>query len=243
MTAVITGAGGTIGRQIAIEISASQPVAVLDLNAEAAETTAQEILAKGGEAKSYAADNRDGLVVREIAGRVRADLGTVSTLVNCAGWDAPARFDETTEDVWRTIVDINYLGMLVVTAAFLDLLRQGVAPRSIINISSDAARIGSSQEAVYSGAKAAVIGFSKALAREVARDAITVNCIAPGPTDTPMLDNLDPRVLQSMVKSIPLRRVATASDIAGAAAFFASPAASYITGQVLSVSGGLTMVG
>jgi 2-hydroxycyclohexanecarboxyl-CoA dehydrogenase len=241
--AVVTGAGGSIGREIALELSASgRSVAVMDFDNDAANSTVESVRKQGGIATAYVVDIRKSEQVIKAAAKIDDELGRPSVLVNCAGWDSPGRFDQSTETTWRNAIDINYFGLLVVTSAFLDFLKLAEPPRSIVSISSDAARVGSSQEAVYSGAKAAVIGFSKALAREVARDQITVNCVAPGPTDSPMLSNLDPDVLSSMVRSIPLRRIASPSDIARAVGFFTSSGATYITGQVLSVSGGLTMV-
>jgi 2-hydroxycyclohexanecarboxyl-CoA dehydrogenase len=162
-------------------------------------------------------------------------------LVNCAGWDRAMPFADTDDDFWVRVIDINLLGPIALTHAVLPHLEEGAA---IVNVASDAGRVGSSGEVVYSAAKGGVIAFTKALAREVAKRGIRVNAVAPGPTDTPFLTNFDEsgRLAEAMIRQTPLRKLATPEDVAEAISFLASPAASHITGQVLSVSGGLTMV-
>jgi len=168
-------------------------------------------------------------------------------LVNNAGWERLRLFVETEPEFWDRIIAVNYRGVLAATHAVLGGMIARRAGR-IVSIASDAGRVGSTGEAVYSGCKAAVIGFSKALAREVARHGITVNVVAPGPTETELLAEVmagerGARILEGMRRTIPLRRLGRPDDVAGAVAYFASPEAGYVTGQVLSVSGGLTMAG
>ena len=161
--------------------------------------------------------------------------------MNCAGWDRAQAFTETDPDFWHKVVGINLIGTIAVTHAALGHMPDGSA---IVNVASDAGRVGSSGEVVYSAAKGGVIAFSKALAREVARRRIRVNAVAPGPTDTPFLESFDDsgKLAEAMARQTPLRRLATPGDVAAAICFLASDEASHITGQVLSVSGGLTMV-
>jgi 2-hydroxycyclohexanecarboxyl-CoA dehydrogenase len=178
---------------------------------------------------------------------IEAGLGPIGVLVNNAGWDQFHFFVETEPAFWDRVIAVNYRGVLAATHAVLPGMvarRQG----RIVSIASDAGRVGSTGESVYSGCKAAVIGFSKALAREVARYGITVNAVAPGITDTQLLHDVmegerGARILEAVKRTIPLGRVGTPEDVAGAVAYLVSDAAAYVTGQVLSVSGGLTMAG
>jgi 2-hydroxycyclohexanecarboxyl-CoA dehydrogenase len=165
--------------------------------------------------------------------------------VNNAGWDILMPFVETTPDLWDKIIAINYRGMLNCCKAVAPRM-QSRGSGKIISISSDAARVGSTGEAVYAGCKAAIIGFSKTLARELAANHINVNVVCPGPTDTALLKTAmagREKVLESMARGIPFRRLGQPEDLAGAVAFFASADSDFVTGQVLSVSGGLTMAG
>ena len=194
-----------------------------------------------------AADVADHGAVRAAVSQVESALGPPDVLVNNAGWERLALFVETEPVFWDRLVAVNFKGPLNATRAVLDGM---IARRRgrIVSISSDAGRVGSTGEAVYSGCKAAVIGFSKALAREVARHGITVNVVCPGPTDTQLLADVmagerGQKVLAGMQRAIPLGRLARPDDIAGAVAYLVSDDAGYVTGQVLSVSGGLTMAG
>jgi 2-hydroxycyclohexanecarboxyl-CoA dehydrogenase len=167
-------------------------------------------------------------------------------LVNCAGWDELRGFLDTDEEFWRRVIAVNYEGCLRTTRAVLGAMIERGWGR-IVNLSSDAARVGSSQEAVYAGAKAAVIAFTKTIAREAARHGVTANVVCPGPTDTDMLRTMSQaapdaeRLIESLARAVPMRRLGRPEDAAGAVAFLASEEAGYITGQTLSVSGGLTM--
>jgi len=178
---------------------------------------------------------------------VRALWGDVEILVNNAGWDRIEPFVQNTPELWQKVIAINLNGPIHCTRAVLD----GMVARGrgkIISISSDAGRVGSTGEAVYSACKGGIVAFSKTLARELARHHINVNAVAPGPTKTPLLEEITggpdgAKVIEAMTRAVPLRRLGTPEDIAGAVAFFASSDADFITGQVLSVSGGLTMAG
>ena len=179
------------------------------------------------------------------ADRVERELGPIDILVNNAGWDLLMPFVESTPDFWDKVIAINYRGMLNCCKAVAPRMQSRGAGK-IISISSDAARVGSSGEAVYAGCKAAIIGFSKTLARELAANHINVNVVCPGPTETALLKSAmagREKVLESMARGIPFRRLGQPADLAGAVAFFASSDSDFVTGQVLSVSGGLTMAG
>jgi 2-hydroxycyclohexanecarboxyl-CoA dehydrogenase len=163
--------------------------------------------------------------------------------VNNAGWDRAANFVDTDPAFWRDVIDINLYGPLHVTRALLPGLLSRGAGR-VVSIASDAGRVGSSGESVYAACKGGVIAFTKAVAREVARHGVTLNCVAPGPTDTDLLAGIDPsgRLQQALARAIPLGRVGRPEDLPGAVAFLLSDDAAFVTGQTLSVSGGLTMV-
>jgi 2-hydroxycyclohexanecarboxyl-CoA dehydrogenase len=246
--AFVTGAAQGIGAGIAETLGSSGfRVAVADLNIEAAQETAKRIADAGGKAIAVPVDVTDTESVRRAVETVTAELGEVEIAINNAGWDDFMPFLKTSEDFWDRILDINFKGALRVCHTVLPgMVERGFG--RVVNIGSDAGRVGSSLEAVYSGAKGGIIAFTKTLAREVATKGITVNTVCPGPTDTPALrkfaDNSGQdadKVLGGMTRSVPMKRLATPSDVAAAVAFFASDAAGYITGQTLSVSGGLTM--
>ncbi len=246
--AVVTGGGRGIGRAIALRLARDGfAVGILDVDAGNATTVAGEIGAGGGRASGQPADITQPESVRAAMAGIEQALGPVHALVNNAGWDRLARFVDSDAALWDRVIDVNLKGMLHVTHAVLP----GMIARGggrIVSIASDAGRVGSSGEAVYSGCKAGIIGFSKALAREVARHAITVNCVCPGPTDTAMLADVmagerGAKVLAGMTRAVPLGRLGRPEDIAPAVAYLVSDDAAYVTGQVLSVSGGLTMAG
>jgi 2-hydroxycyclohexanecarboxyl-CoA dehydrogenase len=240
--ALVTGGAGGIGRAICRALAAEgATIAVCDLDAAAAEQTAQEL---GDGHGAYSADISDSEAVADLVARTVRDLGPIDVLVNNAGIDRIERFVDSTEPTWRKIVDVNYLGTVIVTRAVLDSMLERRYGR-IINIGSDAGRVGSSGEVVYSGTKGAIIAFGKALAREVASKGVTVNTVCPGPTDTALLQQVadhNQSLFDSLAKAVPMKRIGTPEDIAPAVAFFAGPGAAFITGQTLSVSGGLTMV-
>ncbi|MBN9739284.1 MULTISPECIES: 3-oxoacyl-ACP reductase family protein [unclassified Pseudonocardia] len=247
-TAIVTGGAQGIGRGIATTLgSHGFRVAVADLNLEAAQETVSAITDAGGTAVAVQADVTDTDSVAAAVKTVTDELGPVEIAVNNAGWDDFMKFVNTSEDFWDRILDINFKGMLRVCHAVVPgMIERGFG--RVINIGSDAGRVGSSLEAVYSGAKGGTIAFTKTLAREVATKGVTANTVCPGPTDTPALrkfaDNSGQdasKVLEGMTRAVPMKRLALPDDIAAAVAFFASDAAGYVTGQTLSVSGGLTM--
>lgn len=246
--AFVTGGAQGIGEGISIRLGADGfRVAVADLNAEKAKQTAERIVAAGGQAIAVRVDVTDTESVNSAVAQVTAELGPVEVAVNNAGWDDFMNFLDTDEDFWNKILDINFKGALRVCHAVVPgMVERGFG--RVINIGSDAGRVGSSLEAVYSGAKGGIIAFTKTLAREVATKGVTANTVCPGPTDTPALrkfaDNSGQdadKVLARMVRAVPMRRLAQPADIAAAVAFFAGDDTGYITGQTLSVSGGLTM--
>ncbi len=223
------------------------PVGIVDLDGGNARAVANEIASAGGRALAAAADVSDLAAVEAAARTVEQALGPVDVLVNNAGWERMALFVESDPALWDRLIAVNYRGALNVTRTLLPGMIERRRGR-IVTIASDAGRVGSTGEAVYSGCKAALIGFSKALAREVARHAITVNVVCPGPVDTQLLADVmqgerGQKILAGMRRAIPMGRLAEPEDVAGAVAYLASEEAAYVTGQVLSVSGGLTMAG
>lgn len=244
--AIVTGAANGIGRAIASRLAEEgASVALADIQFDSAENAAAEIRSAGAKAIAVALDVTKLDQANAGADRVERELGPIDILVNNAGWDMLFQFVETTPDFWDKVIAINYRGVLNCCKAVAPRMQARGAGK-IISISSDAARVGSSGEAVYAGCKAAIIGFSKTLARELARNHINVNVVCPGPTDTGLLKTAmagHEKVLESMARGIPFRRLGQPADLAGAVAFFASSDSDFVTGQVLSVSGGLTMAG
>jgi 2-hydroxycyclohexanecarboxyl-CoA dehydrogenase len=245
-TAFVTGAGRGIGRAIALRLAkAGLAIGVTDLDGRTAAAVAGEIQAAGGRSTSVVADVTSSESMRAAVAAVEGALGPIDVLVNNAGWDEFHFFAETEPAFWDKVIAINYRGVLATTHAVL----AGMTARKrgrIVSIASDAGRVGSTGESVYSGCKGAVIAFSKALAREVARYGITVNCVAPGVTDTQLLHDVmagdrGARILEAVKRTVPLGRLGTPEDVAGTVAYLVSDEAGYMTGQVVSISGGLTM--
>ena len=244
--AIVTGAANGIGRAIAIRLAdEGAKVALADIQLDSAEQAAADIRRTGAAAIAVALDVTKLDEAVAAADRVESELGPIDILVNNAGWDVVLPFVESSPDLWDKVIAINFRGMLNCCKAVAPRMQSRGAGK-IVSISSDAARVGSSGEAVYAGCKAAIIGFSKTLARELAANHINVNVVCPGPTDTALLKNAmagREKLLESMARGIPFRRLGQPADLAGAVAFFASSDADFVTGQVLSVSGGLTMAG
>lgn len=247
--AVITGGGGGIGGATCKRFAEEGvKVAVLDRNLEAAQVVADAITAVGGTARAFACDITDRAGVDAAIAAVEAALGPIDILVNNAGWDVFKPFTKTVPDEWARLIAINLSGALHMHHAVLPGMAERKAGR-IINISSDAARVGSSGEAVYAACKGGLVAFSKTIAREHARHNITVNVVCPGPTDTALFADYKEgagnpeKLVEAFRRAIPLGRIGEPTDLPGMIAFFACDDAAYITGQVISVSGGLTMNG
>ena len=243
--AIVTGAASGIGRATAMRLAAEgAAVVIADVNEQGAGAVARSISEEGGRALALHVDVTDAPGVKAMTERAITAFGKVDILVSNAGWDRAGPFADTDEELWDRVIAINYRGHLATTHAVLPYMKDRGRGR-IVTVASDAGRVGSSGEVVYSGAKGAVIAFSKGLAREVAQQGINVNCVAPGLVDTPLLAGIaqgHEKLIGAIVRSIPLGRTGLPEEIAAAICFFASPDAAYITGQTLSVNGGLTML-
>jgi 2-hydroxycyclohexanecarboxyl-CoA dehydrogenase len=248
-TVIVTGGGGGIGGATCRRFARQGArVAVFEMNLEAAQRVATDITASGGEAMAFKCDITNRGEVDEAVAATESRLGPVDVLVNNAGWDVFKPFTKTEPAQWEKLIAINLTGALHMHHAVLP----GMAARKsgrIVNIASDAARVGSSGEAVYAACKGGLVSFSKTIAREHARHGITVNVVCPGPTDTALFAEYKEgagnpeKLMEAFTRSIPLGRIGQPDDLPGAILFFASDDAAFITGQVLSVSGGLTMNG
>jgi 2-hydroxycyclohexanecarboxyl-CoA dehydrogenase len=246
-TALVTGGARGIGAAIAKGLAQDGlSVVIADMRRDEAEATAAAINDGGGSALAVELDVTDTEAVGRAVSVARERFERIDVLVNNAGWDELKPFLDTDEQFWDRVIDINFKGALRLTRAVLPaIVDQGWG--RLINIGSDAGRVGSSLESVYSGAKGGIIAFTKTVAREVARAGVTANVVCPGPTDTPFLQETAAKakdaeaVLTSMARAVPMRRLAQPEEVAAAVRFFADQNAGYITGQTLSVSGGLTM--
>lgn len=246
---IVTGGAGGIGAAICRRFAEDgAKVAVFDLNGDTAETVASEIRRQGGQAAAFAMDltSQDSVVAAVAA--VEQQLGPVDVLVNNAGWDKAAPFLKTDKTLWEKIVAVNLYGALYMHHAVLPGMAARGAGR-VINVASDAARVGSSGEAVYAFCKGGLVSFSKTMARELARKQISVNVVCPGPTDTALFRDFagegeqGEKLKSALTKAIPFGRLGQPEDLPGIVAFLASDEAAFITGQIISVSGGLTMAG
>lgn len=239
--AVVTGAGSGIGQAVAHALATrGDRVIAADVNLEAAQDTARHFPTLITAIRVDVADRTQVDTLRDEAASM---VGVPNILVNAAGWDRTEQFLNTTTEFAEKVVAINYLGPVHTCSAFLPAMVATGAGGWVVNVASDAGRVGSSGESVYAGAKGGVIALTKSLAREMARYQINVNCVCPGPTDTPLFHAQSEKLKEALVKAIPFRRLARPDEVAAPVLFFASDAASFITGQVLSVSGGLTMAG
>ncbi|HTO12639.1 MAG TPA: SDR family NAD(P)-dependent oxidoreductase [Candidatus Binatia bacterium] len=244
-TAAVTGGASGIGRAICEALAREGArVAVLDLNEAGARETVAALERAGGRGSAHRVDITDVAAVDVAIDAIAAREGGLHVLVNCAGWDKPMPFVDTTPEFWDRILAINLKGPIACTrAALRHMIKQGAG--RIVNIASDAGRVGSTGEAVYSAAKGGIIAFTKTIARETARHRINVNCVCPGPSDTPLFQQefaaVSPKLAESLKRVIPWGRLGVPEDVAPVVVFLASDDAGFITGQTLSVSGGLTM--
>jgi 2-hydroxycyclohexanecarboxyl-CoA dehydrogenase len=242
--AIVTGAGRGIGRGIAEKLAREGAIVVVtDVDEQSAVNTAAELGGIGLDLHvGLRVDVTDRASVAAMVATVTEQFGRIDVLVNNAGWDKVGPFVDSDEADWDRVIAINLYGVLHTSKAVLPIMAaQGHG--HVVNLGSDAGRVGSSGEAVYSAAKGGVIAFTKTTAREMARHQVRANCVCPGPTDTALFHSFapDPKLQDALIRAIPFRRLAQPSDIANAVAFFASDEAAYITGQTVSVSGGLTM--
>jgi 2-hydroxycyclohexanecarboxyl-CoA dehydrogenase len=239
--AIVTGAGQGIGRGIAEKLAEEgATVVVTDVNETTAKETADAI---GNGAVGIRADVTSRESVDAMVGQVQRQFGRIDVLVNNAGWDKASPFVDSEPADWDRVIAINLYGVLHTCRAVLPIMAEQGAG-SVVNLGSDAGRVGSSGEAVYSAAKGGVIAFTKTIAREMARHQVNANVVCPGPTDTALFASMggdNPKLREALTKAIPLRRLAQPSDLANVVAFLASDEAAYVTGQTVSVSGGLTM--
>lgn len=240
--AVVTGGASGIGRATAAALAAEGArVVVADIDRDKGEAAASALRAEGRKADYLPVDLTDPASIEAFAAEVQQRFGPVDVLVNGAGWGKTQPFWEGTPDFWNKLVALNFVGPMQLTKALLPRMMERGSGK-IVNVASDAGRVGSLGETVYSGAKGGLIAFTKALARETARYKVNVNCVCPGPTDTPLMAAVPEKVKDALTKAIPMRRLGQPEEVADAVVFFAGERSDYVTGQVLSVSGGLTMV-
>jgi 2-hydroxycyclohexanecarboxyl-CoA dehydrogenase len=243
--AIVTGGASGLGRGIALALAREGArVAVVDLNEAGARDTVEAIAKNGGQAGAWRADISDKARIDGVVAEIIARWGTVDILVNNAGLDRVGPFVNSSEAEWDLILRVNLKGPIVCTRAVLDEMTRKSYGK-IVNIASDAGRVGSTGEAVYSAAKGGIIAFTKTIARETARHRLNVNCVCPGPSDTPLFQEVaagNPKLAESLKRVIPFGRLGTAEDLAPAVVFLASDESGFVTGQTLSVSGGLTML-
>jgi 2-hydroxycyclohexanecarboxyl-CoA dehydrogenase len=245
--AFVSGAARGIGHAIAMALAArGDAVAIGDLREREACDVMAEIEDAGGRAMAVPLDVTSSESAADAVQQAADTLGPIEILVNNAGWDELLPFLETDEEFWDRVIEINFKGCLRLTQAVLPGMIEREWGR-IVNIASDAGRVGSSLEAVYAGAKGGVIAFTKTIAREVARRGVTANTVCPGPTKTPLLEGMvgegedGAKYIEALRRAVPMKRLGTPEEVAAAVAFFSSDEAAFITGQTLSVSGGLTM--
>lgn len=241
--ALVTGGASGIGRETVLELARCGALVVCaDLNEKAGNELAAEARRLNLGVEYVPVDMADRNSVRRCAAQVLAQHPRIDILVNAAGWNDIQPFIENAPEYMDRVVAINLSGPLHLTQALLPAM-MAAGGGKIVNVSSDAGRVGSSGETTYAAAKGGLIAFTKSLAREVARYSINVNCVCPGPTDTPMLQSRPDKLKEAFLRAIPFKRFAKPKEIADAIVFFASPNSDYVTGQVISVSGGLTFAG
>jgi 2-hydroxycyclohexanecarboxyl-CoA dehydrogenase len=240
---IVTGGASGIGRATALLLAREgASVFIGDIDEAGGNATADAARGEGHAAEFVPLDLQKPESIAEFAATVHRRVERLDGLVNAAGWDRIQPFIENPPEMWEDLIAINLLGAVRLTRAVLPPMIDAQAGK-IVNISSDAGRVGSMGETVYAAAKGGLIAFTKSLAREMARHRLNVNCVCPGPTDTPLFQRQPERMREALTRAIPFRRIAQPEDIAEAVMFFLGARSDYITGQVLSVSGGLTMVG
>lgn len=247
--ALVTGAGGGIGAAICARLAEEGcHVALLDRDVQAVRAAGKKVQALGRRASTHVVDITDYQAVTDAVASIESEQGGVDVLINNAGFDRFANFLDTTPQQWEAIIAVNLRGTLNMHHVVLP----GMCDRRwgrVVNIASDAGRVGSSMEAVYSACKGGIIAFTKSVARELARTGVRLNAVCPGPTDTPLLAQFleagedGAKILKALERAVPMKRIGRPEDLPGIVAFLASDDAEYITGQVISVSGGLTMHG
>lgn len=241
---IVTGGASGIGKAICGRLGEEGcHVAIFDLNGDGAEAVAAAIRDAGGQATAFAVDITDYAAVSAAVDKFEAAAGEIGGLVNNAGWDIAMPFLDTDTEFWKKVIDINLNGPLNLCHTVMTKMAEQESGGKVLNIASDAARVGSSGEAVYAACKGGIVAFGKTMARELARKKINVNCLCPGPTNTPLLQGQGEKLIAALTRAVPMRRVAEPEDYPGLVAFFMSDDAGYITGQTISVSGGLTMHG
>jgi len=243
--AFITGGGRGMGRATALRLAQEGgDVVIADILEENAQSVAKEIQEIGRRALPIGVDITDYEAVKAAVKRAEEEMGKIDILFNVAGWDKVGPFVESTPDLWEKVIGINLRGPINCTHAVLPgMIERGYG--KIVSVASDSGRVGSTGEAVYSACKGGIMAFTKTIARETARHRINVNCVSPGPSDTHFFAELTeekPRLGDALKRAIPWGRLGTPEDMANALLFLADDKSEYITGQVLSVSGGLTMV-
>lgn len=242
-TALVTGGASGIGKATVLKLAtAGARVFLADIDEAGGKAVAADG-AKAGLTIDYVkVDLGNAASVEACAAEALAKAGRVDVLVNAAGWDRIQPFVENTSEFMDKVIGINLMGPVRLTKALLPKMME-TGGGKVVNVSSDAGRVGSMGETVYAAAKGGIIAFTKSLAREMARFKVNVNCVCPGPTDTPLFHAQPEKLRDALTKAIPFRRIAKPDELAAAILFFAGPDSDYVTGQVLSVSGGLTMVG
>ena len=241
--AVVTGGASGIGKATAFELAeAGGQVVVADVNEEGGASTQREAADAGLALEYMKLDLLDPQSIDRFAAQVLERVGRVDILVNAAGWGKIQPFVENTPEFWERVVGVNLTGPVRLTQKLLPAMMANHAGK-IVNISSDAGRVGSLGETMYAAAKGGMIAFTKSLAREAARGGVNVNCVCPGPTDTPLMQAVPEKFREAFIKAIPFHRLGKPREVADAILFFACPCSDYVTGQVLSVSGGLTLAG
>jgi 2-hydroxycyclohexanecarboxyl-CoA dehydrogenase len=247
-TAIITGGAQGIGKAIGMRLARDGAnIGILDLKKNIADKTVEEITSLGVKAVSIQCDATNYVQVKDGVAKIKQECGSIDILINNAGIDVSQFFIETDQSLWDKIINVNYKSFLIASHVCIPYMMEQKSG-NIVSLGSDAGRIGNSGEVLYCGTKAAIMSSSKALARELSRFNIRVNCVSPGPVQTELLDGLHggekgKQIMERVAKMIPLKRIGTPEDVADVVAFFVGDDSRYLTGQVLSVDGGLTMIG